>query len=94
MTHFSKLAAASMSLLAAACLCGKDVDWPAYGGDKAGTRYSQLEQINTNNVGGGYATVRVIAGSTAIETIVDFFNRSNPGVVKVCKISIQINVAA
>lgn len=51
MTYFSTLAAASISLLATASLCsGKDVDWQAYGGDKAGTRYSQLQQINTKNV--------------------------------------------
>jgi hypothetical protein len=43
--------------------------------------------IRTDNVGGGYATVRVIEGSAALETVVDFFNRSNPGVVKVCKIA-------
>jgi hypothetical protein len=43
--------------------------------------------ISTNNVGGGYATVRVIEGSAAAETVLDFFNRSNPGTVKVCKIA-------
>jgi quinoprotein glucose dehydrogenase len=52
MTFLSKLAAAGLSLLAATSLCpGRDVDWPAYGGDKAGTRYSRLKQINTENVG-------------------------------------------
>jgi len=52
MTFFNTLAAASISFLAAASLCpGKDVDWPAYGGDRAGTRYSQLQQINKKNVG-------------------------------------------
>ena len=25
-------------------------DWPAYGGNKAGNRYSPLNQINTGNV--------------------------------------------
>ncbi|MFL6449794.1 MAG: PQQ-binding-like beta-propeller repeat protein [Bryobacteraceae bacterium] len=45
------LAAAGISLVATASLCGgKDVDWPTYGGDKAGTRYSRLTQINTHNV--------------------------------------------
>ncbi len=29
---------------------GKDQDWPAYGGNKAGNRYSTLSQINTGNV--------------------------------------------
>ena len=28
----------------------KDGDWPRYTGDFAGTRYSKLKQINTNNV--------------------------------------------
>ncbi|HEY4107633.1 bile acid:sodium symporter [Puia sp.] len=29
-----------------------DTDWPAYGGNKAGNRYSPLAQINTGNVAG------------------------------------------
>ncbi len=29
---------------------GAGTDWPAYGGNKAGNRYSSLEQINLNNV--------------------------------------------
>jgi hypothetical protein len=43
--------------------------------------------VALDNPGGGYATVRVIEASAASETIVDFFNRSNPGQVKVCKIA-------
>ncbi|HEX9930688.1 MAG TPA: ice-binding family protein [Pyrinomonadaceae bacterium] len=42
---------------------------------------------NNSTLGGGYTTVRVIEGSAISETLVDFFNRSNPGVVKVCKIA-------
>jgi hypothetical protein len=42
---------------------------------------------NNSTLGGGFTTVRVIEGSAAAETVVDFFNRSNPGVVKVCKIA-------
>ena len=52
MTFFNTLAAASMALLSAGSLwAGKDVDWAAYGGDAAGTRYSKLQQINKRNVG-------------------------------------------
>src|SRR4051812_45090989 len=52
MNLLTTLASAGICLLASAGLCtAKDVDWPAYGGDKAGTRYSQLKQINTKNVG-------------------------------------------
>jgi len=43
--------------------------------------------VSYDNVGGGYATVRVIEGSAANMTILDFFNRSNPGTVKICKIA-------
>src|SRR5438552_12803504 len=32
-------------------LAGADRDWPAYGGDPAGMRYSALKQINRSNVG-------------------------------------------
>ena len=39
------------------------------------------------NAGGGYATVRVLEGGPAIETVVNFRNRSNPGQFKVCKIA-------
>ncbi len=39
------------------------------------------------NPGGGYVTVRVIEGSPATETMINFFNRTNPGLVKVCKIA-------
>jgi hypothetical protein len=42
---------------------------------------------NNSTLGGGFTTVRVIEGSAASETLVDFNNRSNPGVVKVCKIA-------
>jgi hypothetical protein len=42
---------------------------------------------NNSTLGGGFTTVRVIEGSHAFETVVNFFNRSNPGVVKVCKIA-------
>lgn len=40
------------------------------------------------NPGGGFITVRVIEGATpSNETIVNFVNRSNPSLVKVCKIA-------
>lgn len=39
------------------------------------------------NPGGGFATVRVVEGGPAIETVVNFRNRSNPGQFKVCKIA-------
>ncbi|HEX8267176.1 MAG TPA: ice-binding family protein [Pyrinomonadaceae bacterium] len=42
---------------------------------------------NNSTLGGGFTTVRVIEGSAVSETLVDFFNRSNPGTVKVCKIA-------
>ncbi len=31
---------------------GGNSDWPAYGGDKASTKYSPLDQITRNNVAG------------------------------------------
>jgi hypothetical protein len=38
--------------------------------------------------GGGYITVRVLEGATsANETLITFVNRTNPGLVKVCKIA-------
>ena len=37
-------------LLAARCAFGGDNDWPAYGRDAGGTRYSPLKQINRENV--------------------------------------------
>lgn len=39
------------------------------------------------NPGGGFTTVRVLEGGAAIETVVNFRNRSNPGQFKVCKIA-------
>jgi hypothetical protein len=39
------------------------------------------------NPGGGFVTVRVLEGGPAIETVVNFRNRSNPGQFKVCKIA-------
>ncbi len=39
------------------------------------------------NSGGGYATVAVLEGSASLETIVNFRNRSRPGLLKVCKIA-------
>ena len=29
---------------------GQNVDWPSYGGDNGSSKYSALNQINTNNV--------------------------------------------
>ena len=37
------------------------------------------------NVGGGYANVTLFEGGSASETVVNFVNRSVPGMVKVCK---------
>ncbi|MGB7070713.1 MAG: ice-binding family protein, partial [Pyrinomonadaceae bacterium] len=39
------------------------------------------------NPDGGYVTVRVIEGAEEDETRINFFNRTNPGLVKVCKIA-------
>src|ERR1051326_7043917 len=43
-----------VALLGAACLVpaasAQSTDWPTYGGDLAGTRYSPLKQINRDNV--------------------------------------------
>ncbi|MGB7068111.1 MAG: ice-binding family protein, partial [Pyrinomonadaceae bacterium] len=39
------------------------------------------------NVGGGWQRVEVIEGGSEDETRVNFFNRSRPGIVKVCKIA-------
>src|SRR5215831_10294031 len=41
---------ASLILSGGAQNRGKSVDWPCYGGDPGGTRYSQLAQINRTNV--------------------------------------------
>ena len=42
----------------------------------------------TANAGGGYAWGRVYEASTAADqTIFNFFNRTNPGIIKVCKIA-------
>ena len=58
------LALAAVTLLVCACAAPDDrapswtpapSDWPAYGGDDAGTRYSALEQVTPENV----ATLRV-----------------------------------
>ncbi len=40
-----------------------------------------------NNAGGGYIIGRVVEGGTSNQTTYNFFNRTNPGVVKVCKIA-------
>jgi hypothetical protein len=39
------------------------------------------------NPGGGYATIQVVAGDTTNRTTINFRNRSNPSLVKVCKIA-------
>ncbi len=38
------------SYFISACKDGKDEDWPVYGGNHAGNRYSPLDQINRENV--------------------------------------------
>jgi hypothetical protein len=44
--------------------------------------------VSANNPGGGFVRVRVIEGvGSAAETLVIFANRSNPGLIKVCKIA-------
>ena len=49
------LAAGAIAAMALAALVGaqgsRDVDWPAYAGDKASTKYSPLDQINADTVG-------------------------------------------
>ncbi len=40
-----------------------------------------------NNPGGGYVTARVVEGDTSNQTTINFFNRTNPGVLKICKIA-------
>jgi glucose dehydrogenase len=45
-----RLITISFCLLAAAGVMCAQSDWPAYGGDVANTRYSALDQINTQNV--------------------------------------------
>ncbi|HSK71468.1 MAG TPA: ice-binding family protein, partial [Pyrinomonadaceae bacterium] len=40
----------------------------------------------TNN-GGGYVNADVLEGGAAAQTTINFFNRTNPGLVKVCKIA-------
>ena len=37
-------------LAAGTALAAEDGDWPAYGRDRGGTRYSPLKQINRENV--------------------------------------------
>jgi len=49
------VAVVSIAAVAAACTAGDEPpvgDWPAYGGDKAGTKYSPLDQINRDTIGG------------------------------------------
>jgi quinoprotein glucose dehydrogenase len=49
------LAAGAIAAMALAAMVGaqgpRDVDWPAYAGDKASTKYSPLDQINADTVG-------------------------------------------
>ncbi len=40
-----------------------------------------------SNPGGGYVTAEVVEGDTSNQTTINFFNRTNPGVVKICKIA-------
>ncbi len=40
-----------------------------------------------SNPGGGWVGAVVVEGGTSNQTTVNFFNRSNPGVIKVCKIA-------
>jgi len=39
------------------------------------------------NPGGGFATVTMQQGGTAVQTTVNFFNRTNPGQLKICKVA-------
>jgi hypothetical protein len=43
--------------------------------------------LSPNNNGGGFVTATVVEGGAASQTTINFFNRSNPGRVKVCKIA-------
>ena len=53
-----------------------------------GSRVNANGTVTANNTGGGFVTVRVIEAATPInETLINFVNRSNPSVVKVCKIA-------
>jgi quinoprotein glucose dehydrogenase len=56
------LAAGGLLLGAAAAPGGKDRDWPVYGGNAAGQRFSPLTQINRDNVGQLEAAWRFDAG--------------------------------
>ncbi|HSK73774.1 MAG TPA: VCBS repeat-containing protein, partial [Pyrinomonadaceae bacterium] len=40
-----------------------------------------------SNPGGGFVTAQVLEGGTAAQTTINFFNRSAPGLVKICKIA-------
>ena len=40
-----------------------------------------------SNPGGGWVSGRVVEGGTENQTTFNFFNRSNPGIIKVCKIA-------
>src|SRR5690242_4667957 len=52
MQRFLMALAASAVMGAALAGPAPDAGWPAYGGDAGGTRYSPLDQINRDNVGG------------------------------------------
>ena len=47
----------------------------------------KIGEVTLNSNGGGSQIVRVVEGSLSNETIVNFFNRSRPGQLKVCKIA-------
>jgi glucose dehydrogenase len=50
-TFCTALASAILALPACPQAAPRKGDWPAYGRDPGGTRYSPLDQINTKNVG-------------------------------------------
>jgi quinoprotein glucose dehydrogenase len=59
-------------LSSTALAAGPNVDWPAYGGDNGGTRYSTLTQIDKSNVANLKQAWRIDmpAGSSEIQPIV------------------------
>jgi quinoprotein glucose dehydrogenase len=62
------VAAASLALLGACSRSVEDVDWPVYGGNAAGQRFSQLEQINRGNVAGLKIAWRHDTGEGGLQT--------------------------
>lgn len=50
LSRFTVLLVVASSYLLSGCNSGRQEDWPTYGGNHAGNRYSPLDQINLVNV--------------------------------------------